>query len=454
MIYKHNILRYSQSTSRILAFVFLALFFAFPIQAQTVKELELQRKQTLKNLETTNILLNQTKKSQRSSLNKLTIISKNINERKMLIKNMSFEIGKLDDQIVQLDHEKTKLETNLKKLKANYAKLVQESHINRSLSAKIMFVLSAESFDQSYRRLRYLQEYSEYRKEQVREIEGVKVQIQHKNDSLHIHKTTKVEVVKQKETETKNLTKDKQKVKVLLTDLQKREKKLHADLKIQQKKANDLNNKIASIIAEEIRKAEAKRAAIQKKRQEEEENKSKTTKSTTKTTSKTGLKTTTETSRPVTTSSSSVSVLTKEETLLSGNFERNQGRLPWPTSNGFISGHFGIHEHPVLKHVTTNNKGVYIQTPAGSSARAVFEGIVTQRFSVPGSNNGVIIQHGNYRTVYANLTQIFVREGDHVSAKQAIGKIYTDDDNDNKTELYFQVYNGRNVQNPESWIAR
>ena len=452
MIYKHNILRYSQSTSRILAFVFLALFFAFPIQAQTVKELELQRKQTLKNLETTNILLNQTKKSQRSSLNKLTIISKNINERKMLIKNMSFEIGKLDDQIVQLDHEKTKLETNLKKLKANYAKLVQESHINRSLSAKIMFVLSAESFDQSYRRLRYLQEYSEYRKEQVREIEGVKVQIQHKNDSLHIHKTTKVEVVKQKETETKNLTKDKQKVKVLLTDLQKKEKKLRADLKIQQKKANDLNNKIASIIAEEIRKAEAKRAAIQKKRQEEEENKSKTTKSTTKTTSKTELKTTTKTT--MTTSTTSVSVLTKEETLISGNFERNQGRLPWPTSNGFISGHFGIQQHPILKHVTTNNKGVYIQTPSGSSARAVFEGVVTQRFSVPGSNNGVIIQHGNYRTVYANLTQIYVREGDHVSAKQAIGKIYTDDDSDNKTELYFQVYNGRNVQNPESWIAR
>ena len=451
MIYKHNILRYSQSTSRILAFVFLALFFAFPIQAQTVKELELQRKQTLKNLETTNILLNQTKKSQRSSLNKLTIISKNINERKMLIKNMSFEIGKLDDQIVQLDHEKTKLETNLKKLKANYAKLVQESHINRSLSAKIMFVLSAESFDQSYRRLRYLQEYSEYRKEQVREIEGVKVQIQHKNDSLHIHKTTKVEVVKQKETETKNLTKDKQKVKVLLTDLQKKEKKLRADLKIQQKKANDLNNKIASIIAEEIRKAEAKRAAIQKKRQEEE-NKSKTTKSTTKTTSKTELKTTTKTT--MTTSTTSVSVLTKEETLISGNFERNQGRLPWPTSNGFISGHFGIQQHPILKHVTTNNKGVYIQTPSGSSARAVFEGVVTQRFSVPGSNNGVIIQHGNYRTVYANLTQIYVREGDHVSAKQAIGKIYTDDDSDNKTELYFQVYNGRNVQNPESWIAR
>jgi len=107
-----------------------------------------------------------------------------------------------------------------------------------------------------------------------------------------------------------------------------------------------------------------------------------------------------------------------------------------------------------LKHVTTNNKGVYIQTPSGSSARAVFEGVVTQRFSIPGSNNAVIIQHGNFRTVYANLTQIFVREGDHVSAKQAIGKIYTDDESDNKTELYFQIWNGRSLQNPESWIAR
>ncbi len=140
--------------------------------------------------------------------------------------------------------------------------------------------------------------------------------------------------------------------------------------------------------------------------------------------------------------------------MLSGNFERNIGRLPWPTSNGFISGHFGIQQHPVLKHVTTNNKGVYIQTPSGSTARAVFEGVVTQRFSIPGSNNAVIIQHGNYRTVYANLTQIFVRGGEKVNANQPIGKIYTDDEDGNKTELYFQVWDGKTLQNPERWITR
>ncbi|MEI8273729.1 MAG: peptidoglycan DD-metalloendopeptidase family protein [Paludibacter sp.] len=426
------------------------------LTAQSVKELEIQRKQALQRLEMTSKMLNETKKSQKSSLNKLSIISKNINDRKTLIKNIGTEIGKLDQQIGQLNQEKVRLEGNLKALKADYARLVQEAHINRSLYSKIMFVLSAKSFDQSYRRLRYLQEYSDYRKEQVRKIEGVKIQIEHKNDSLQVHKVTKVQVVKQKVTETQNLSKDQQKEKVLLTDLQKKEKKLRDDLKVQQKKAAELNNKIERLIAEEIRKAEAKRAAAEKKRLAEEHATEKKLTAeevkTPKTSSKKEPKTSVEASKSV--SNSSVSLLTKEETLLSGNFEKNQGRLPWPTSNGFISGHFGIHEHPVLKHVTTNNKGIYVQTPIGSSARAVFEGIVTQRFSIPGSNNAVIIQHGNYRTVYANLTQIFVREGDHVSAKQAIGKIYTDDERDNKTELYFQVWYGKTLQNPESWIAR
>jgi len=440
------------------------------LQAQTVKELEQQRKQTLQNLELTNKLLNETKKSKNTSLNKLSILSKNINERKTLIKGMSTEIGKMDEQIGQLTQERTKLENNLKDLKADYAKLVQDEQINSSLYAKIMFVLSAQTFDQSYRRLRYLQEFSEYRKEQVYKIEKVKTDIVHKNDSIVTKKTDKVKVVKQKEVEATKLTKDQQKEKIYLTDLQKKEAKLRADLKVQQKKANDLNNKIAAVIAEEIRKAEAKRAAAEKKRLADEakarqeaqrtvqknESISKTktkSESRTKNTAKTNSSNAQATA-PAVTTSASVSLLTKEETLTSGNFERNQGRLPWPTSNGFISGHFGIHEHPVLKHVTTNNKGIYIQTPAGSSARAVFEGVVTQRMLIPGSNNMVIIQHGNYRTVYANLTQIYVKEGDHVSAKQPIGKIYTDDESDNKTELYFQVWNGRNLQNPENWIAR
>ena len=426
------------------------------LQAQSVKELEKQRNKTLQLLESTNKMLNETKKSQRSSLNKLTIINKNIVERKTLINNIGKEINELDGEMQRLNQEKRLLENRLSTLKRDYARLVQEAHLNRSVYTKIMFVLSANSFDQSYRRLRYLQEYSDYRKQQVRKIENVKTQIVVKSDSLNRNKQTKVEVVKQKEVEANKLTNDQKKEKVMLTDLKKKEKKLMADLKKQQKIANDLNNKIARIIAEEIRKAELKRKAEQERAAAEErkrlaaEQKKQGTKSSAPSSEKEAKKT--EKQAPV--QSASVSMLTKEEKLISGNFSANSGRLPWPTDKGFISGHYGVHPHPVLKHVTTNNKGIYIQTPTGTNARAVFEGEVTQRFSIPGSNNAVIIKHGEYRTVYANLTSIYVNVGDKVSAKQSIGKIYTDGDNDNKTELYFQIYKGRTLLNPEGWIAR
>lgn len=426
------------------------------LQAQSVKELEKQRNKTLQLLESTNKMLNETKKSQRSSLNKLTIINKNIVERKTLINNIGKEINELDGEMQRLNQEKRLLENRLSTLKRDYARLVQEAHLNRSVYTKIMFVLSANSFDQSYRRLRYLQEYSDYRKQQVRKIENVKTQIVVKSDSLNRNKQTKVEVVKQKEVEANKLTNDQKKEKVMLTDLKKKEKKLMADLKKQQKIANDLNNKIARIIAEEIRKAELKRKAEQERAAAEErkrlaaEQKKQGTKSSTPSSEKEAKKA--EKQAPV--QSASVSMLTKEEKLISGNFSANSGRLPWPTDKGFISGHYGVHPHPVLKHVTTNNKGIYIQTPTGTNARAVFEGEVTQRFSIPGSNNAVIIKHGEYRTVYANLTSIYVNVGDKVSAKQSIGKIYTDGDNDNKTELYFQIYKGRTLLNPEGWIAR
>lgn len=484
--------------------VFLAFStFTLSLHAQSVKELEAQRKQTLEKLETTSKLLNENKKSKLSTLNKLNILNKNIKERKGLIKTINTEISQLDVEMQKLDAERRMLENRLKTLKNDYARLVQEAHINRSLYAKIMFVLSAKSFDQSYRRLRYLQEYTDYRKQQVKEIEKVTAEIAAKTETVKKHKSTKVEVVAQKETEAKKLTTDEKKQKVMLSDLQKKEKKLRADLKVQQKKANDLNNKIAAVIAAEVRKAEAKRAAERQKQltaQREAEAKrvaeakkleeqkkrlaaeraaevrrlaeaknakakseasraeviaAKKAEEEAKAAVKVAVSETKKATEEVKASSNgSVSALTKEEGLLSGNFERNQGRLPWPTSNGFISGHYGVQAHPVLKHVTTNNKGVYIQTPSGSSARAVFDGIVTQRFSIPGSNNAVIIQHGNYRTVYANLTQIYVKEGDRVSAKQSIGKIYTDDEKENKTELYFQIWNGKSIQNPESWIAR
>ena len=145
--------------------------------------------------------------------------------------------------------------------------------------------------------------------------------------------------------------------------------------------------------------------------------------------------------------------LTKEQKLIAGGFEANKGRLPWPVEKGMISGHFGKQQHPVYSQVTMDNKGIYLQTTAGTKARAVYKGEVTSCFMV-GGTYAVIVQHGNYRTVYSNLSKLSVKQGDKVDTKQAIGTIFTDPEQDQKTELYFQIYKDKNIQNPELWIAK
>ena len=216
--------------------------------------------------------------------------------------------------------------------------------------------------------------------------------------------------------EQSKLNKQKQKQNELINQLKKKEKELKAQLKKQQDLANKLNKQIEDKIAAETKKSSAGTKKGQSK--------------------------------------GKTYALTKEEKLVSGNFEKNKGRLPWPVEKGVVVGSFGIQPHPVLKYVSVDNKGLYIQCPKGTKARAVFEGEVTQVFSIPGSNNAVIVKHGAYRTVYANLTKVDVKVGDKVKVKQNIGTVFTDRENDNKTELYFQVWKDKLLQNPELWLSR
>ncbi|OJV44832.1 MAG: hypothetical protein BGO29_07895 [Bacteroidales bacterium 36-12] len=419
---------------RRLSIIFFSLIFVTLCSAQSVKELEAQRKQALKQLETTNKVLDETKKTQKASLNKLTVLRKNISQRQSVLNTINKEINALDNEMNALNREKRRLEATLEGYKADYAKMVRESYVNRSIYSKLMFLLSAETFDQSFRRLRYLKEYADYRKDQMQKIEDTQKEIAKKSEQLDLNKKAKVEVKNEKSSEQKKLQDDQKKENTVYNELKKKEQSLQNDLKKQQKIANDLNRKIETLIAEEIRKAEEKRRAEELAKQ--------------------GKKPDSKDAPKVTEADNKVYAMTKEEKLISGNFAANAGRLPWPVEKGFISGKFGVQPHPTLKYVTTNNKGIYIQTPAKTNARAVFEGIVTQRFSVPGSNNGVIVQHGQYRTVYANLTNIYVQVGQKVSPKQNIGQIYTDSESDNKTELFFQIWENRTILNPESWISK
>jgi murein hydrolase activator len=394
------------------------LLVSLPMVGETRQQLEAQKKKALENLAQTNKLLDETQKSKKSSENKVNLLKRSINERNALIKSLNGEIGELENSIVELSTQKDELQQRLDYEKSEYARLVRATYERRNHFSPLRFILSSNSFSQAFRRFRYLQELRRYRRSQAEEILRLTDEISAKELALQTDVEQKGRVVSQKAREAKKLEDDRQRENKMLTDLQKKEKDLKAKQKKQQKRADELNAKIQKMIAAEIKKEE-------ERRKKEAKNQGKPTYQ-----------------------------MSKDEQLVAGNFEKNKGKLPLPVERGFISGHFGVQPHPVLPHVTTNNKGIYIQTPAGSTARAIFDGVVTKCFMVPGSNSSVIVKHGNYRTVYSNLTELYVKEGDKVTTKQKLGKIFVDTENDNKTELYLMLYKDTDIQNPEPWLAK
>ena len=373
-------------------------------QSQSVKNLKSQREKTLKELEETKKMIQQTNSNEKATVNKLNLLNKDIQTRKRLIHDLNYEIQGLDQEMTRLSMKRDSLQADLEALKESYAELVRQSHYTIADESPLLFILSAEDFQQMLRRVRYMQEFQQFRKEQVARIENTQAEIDMQNQMLSENKSDKEEAVRTHKVQQDNLSRDEKKQKAMLEQLKKKKSTLLAQQKKQQKKADDLNRKIEELIAKEMSKSEGK-------------------------------------------------TLTKEQTLIAGGFEKNKGRLPMPVEKGFISGHFGVQAHPTLEKVTVNNKGVYIQTSAGTQARAVYEGEVTSCFVMSGTT-AVIIQHGNYRTVYSGLSSVSVKKGDKVKAKQAIGTIYSDPEDDNATTLFFQIWLNKNILNPEQWLAK
>ncbi len=383
------------------------------LNAQSIKELEKEKKKALEELAVTNKLLNETKGNKRETENKISLLKRSINQSSEYINILNGELRILNHDIDSISNEYNTKSDQLQQLKSGYANTTRILHAQRRSFSPLLFIISAKNFNQAFRRYQYLQDIAQQHKNQAREIEQITTQLQEHQTLLTENKIQKETVMSTKELEQQRLQNQKNQKDKELAKLRTREKSLKEKQKKQQQQANKLNKRIEELIAAEIKK---------------NQNKSN--------------------------SSNDPYKLTKEEKLIAGNFEANKGKLPHPIAKGFISGHFGVQPHPILDKVTINNKGIYLQTTPGASARAIFEGEVTQIFSIPGSNTSVIIKHGNYRTVYSNLVSVSVKVGDKVTTKQNIGKIYSDPENDNKTELYLMLYKNTEIQNPESWLAK
>jgi septal ring factor EnvC (AmiA/AmiB activator) len=404
-------------------FSLLAVFMLMSVllQAQSLDELRKKKEKTNEQIKYTTKLLEEAKKTEKQTLSKYKILNKQIELRTNLITGINSEVGVLADFIDQNAWLVSSLNADLEELKKEYATMIQFAQKNQTNYSKLLFVLSSNSFNQAYKRLMYLRQYTEYRKKQAELIQWIRDLIQVKVGRLQQQRSEKETLLLAKKQEAEKLNDEKKQQGKYLTTLQQKQKEFEKKLREQQKIEAQLSNAIQKIIEEEVEKAK-ERSRVKEKQ--------------------TGK-----------TSTSNVYEMTPEEKLASGLFEQNKRRLPWPVERGVITDHFGVHEHPVLKNIQVKNNGVDISTAQGSIARAVFAGEVSKVFVVSGGNYAVIIRHGKYLTVYSNLVNVRVKSGDKVSIKQTIGTIGTDGE-DAKTVLKFQIWKENVKQDPEDWIAK
>lgn len=435
--------------------VWLVIFSLFVLSAAgqnsaRVRELEKQRKAALADIEMTNQMLNETRQSARNSLNRLNLISQQILSRKKVISLLNQEIAEIDKQISSTRNEITKLEKELGNKRTNYGKSVQSLYKRRSSQDRLLFILSADNFAQSLRRMRYLREYADWQKRQAAEIIDKQREITVKQQELEKTRSEKNALLGTRETESRKLQAEESDQKQEVQELNKKQKDLQADLKKKKRQAENLNRQIEKQIAAEIARAEAEAKAARERAARAEKERLAREKASGKTPTK-------KEAEPVrderVADTKGGYAMTREEKKLSDDFAGNRGRLPYPVAgrHTIVAG-FGEQQHQELKYVRTNNSGIDIMTSPGTEARAVFNGEVTRVFVVPGYNNSVIIRHGNYLTVYSNLSDVYVKAGDKVSTRQAIGRVFTDTEDGNSTILHFQLWKEKTKLNPAPWL--
>ena len=405
--------------------LFTLLLSALFGEAQTKKSLQSQIDKLQKEIATANKLLKETSKNKQATTNEVALLNKKIDQRKQLISVYNQRIAELDRLISNGEKNIKQMNAEIKKLRHEYAQMVTFAYKNRSSYDKLVFLFASDDFNQAFRRLRYIQQFSNARRNKVNQISEREKKVSEEVERNKQARTEQAALLLDEKKQQETMSKEKDELNNKIASLKKQEGKIQQDIKNKKQQSQKLQKQIDAIIAEEIRKAKEKAA------KEAAANKGKTG----------------------TTSSNNVMALTPAEKALSNNFAANKGKLPWPTPQGMISSSFGKHAHPVSDKIVVTNNGIDIATPPGTMARSVFDGEVVSVSKITATNNVVIIRHGEYFTVYSNLESVSVSKGAKVKTKQNIGRIYTDKD-ENKTELHFELYQVKERKDPALWLAK
>lgn len=398
--------------------IFFGLWMVLTLKGQDEKtKLQDQRSRIEEEIRYTNKLLEETRKNRVASVNEVVLINNKIGKRQQLISAYNNELRLIERNIQLASQDISALQKELEALKAEYARMIFYAQKNRNAYRRLMFVFSAESFNQAYRRLKYFQQYSEYRRRQADLIREKELALGQRILGLEERKAEQLVLLKGERTEQQKLQQEKGQKNITVSNLKQQEKKLLQTLREKEQARARLNKEIERIIAEEIRKAREAGGDRSK-------------------------------AKP-----GDYFELTPEELALSNDFAGNQGKLPWPLERGVIAGSFGEQDHPVLKGIKTKSNGVDIVTAPGAQARSVFKGKVSRVMNVPRFNTVIIIRHGEFLTVYSNLDEVLVKAGDQVDTKQVLGRIHTQIA-EGKTELHFEIWKGKTVMDPALWLAR
>ena len=432
---------------RLFVILVSSLWLAIPLSAQSnklIRELEGKRGALQKQIAETESILQNTKKDVGSQLNGLAALTGQIEERKRYILAINNDVETIERELVSLNRQLNSLEKDLKEKKKKYEASVQYLYKNKSIEEKLMFIFSAKNLGQTYRRMRYVREYATYQRLQGEEILKKQEQIRKKKAERQQVKAAKEGLLKDRENEKAKLEAQEKEKRTLVANLQKKQKGLQSEVNKKRREANQLNARIDRLIAEEIERAR-KRAAEEARREAAARKKADTNG---KGASKTGTAAKPK-SEPL-----DAFTMSKADRELSGSFVANRGKLPMPISGPYIiTSRYGQYSVEGLRNVKLDNKGIDIQGKPGAQARAIFDGKVAAVFQLNGLFN-VLIRHGNYISVYCNLSSASVKSGDTVSTKQSIGQIFSDGADNGRTVLHFQLRREKEKLNPEPWLNR
>ena len=413
---------------------FFTLFFfclAIPMWSQppTQEQLEERKAKIQQEILEKEQLLQTVKSKEKSVVTQLMLQKEKIGLKQKLISTTEKQTKLLSNDIYSNQVKINQLKLDLDQLRKDYAEMILKSYKSRSEQSRAMFLLSSQNFLQAYKRAQYMKQYASYRKMQGEEIKGKTNQLLTYNDKIGVQKSAKEKLIIENENEKQELEKEKKEQEKIAQQIQKEKGKIVADIKKKQQETKKIDAQIQKLIRETIAAANKKTAAAKAKANP-------------KTVSKADTKATEESTKIV---------LTSEGQLIANNFRANKGKLPWPVEKGVVSLPYGDQPHPVYKMLTVHNSGVEITTETGSSARAVFGGEVTKVIKLSPLNIAIFIQHGDYFTVYQNLSSVNVSVGDKVSIKQLLGKIRANGDT-GKTILKFLILQNTSYNNPASWL--